>query len=115
MTEQPALRNGSESAQIIIHRRKALADRARRYSIHLDNTAVATIADGQSIAIPVTAGTHELYASIDWCRSNKISLEIHAATSAEMFVSPRASGLLFAFYPILMFLPSRYLKLRRAR
>jgi len=114
VTDNLASSNGRKYSQITVRRLSAFADRDRKYTIHLDNEDVGTIADGQIIKIPAEAGLHEIHATIDWCRSNKMHLEVRAGVSMEVLVSPRASGLLFAIYPIFMILPSRYLKLRCA-
>ncbi|MFN6453062.1 MAG: hypothetical protein RM022_012770 [Nostoc sp. EfeVER01] len=88
-------------------------DLFRAYEIILDSTNVGIIFAGQTICVPVVAGTHSLKMSIDWCGSEEINFSI--ASGEE--ITFECSGfsifqvLLIPYY--LIFRPNNWILLKR--
>lgn len=56
-----------------IHRAKAnWKDLIRAYKIVVDGDELARVRNGQSIALELAPGEHEIHARIDWTRSNSV-------------------------------------------
>jgi len=51
-------------------------DRCRKYRIIIDGREITRIKKGQTVELNVDNGRHEIFCKIDWCRSNKIGLNI---------------------------------------
>jgi len=56
--------------------RKGYADRLRAYEVILDGTRVGRVKRGETLLFDTTAGAHELYLKIDWCRSKTVMLDL---------------------------------------
>jgi len=60
--------------KIIIERNSEWNNKVREIGIYIDGEKVGTIDDGKTQEYEVESGKHEIYAKIDWCRSQKIEL-----------------------------------------
>ena len=64
-------------ATIHVHRFRATwKDRLRTYSVLLDGREVMGLKNGESKAVEVAAGEHEVQAKIDWTSSNTLGLAL---------------------------------------
>jgi hypothetical protein len=63
-------------------------DKWREYQIIADGRQVGAIGEGQSIALSVTPGDHELFLRIDWARSEKLHFRLGRGEVAEFACSP---------------------------
>ena len=66
----------SDEAHITIQRGKSYADRLRAYKVVVDGVVVASVRAGQSVTVPVSAGSHALGLRIDWCGSEELQFEV---------------------------------------
>jgi len=58
------------NATIVLSRRRGgYRDILRSYLVTIDGKELAKIKRGQTVELPVTAGSHEVFVKIDWCRS----------------------------------------------
>ena len=62
--------------KIRIERNSEWNNKAREIGIYIDGEKVGTINDGETQDYVVENGKHEIYAKIDWCRSQKIELNV---------------------------------------
>jgi hypothetical protein len=79
-----------ETASIEI--RRALnrwTDRARVYEVVVDDLVAGRVAYGKSSSFEVAAGSHEIFMKIDWCRSEKVILDLVPGQKAFLDCSAR--------------------------
>jgi len=62
--------------KIRVERNSEWNNKARAIGIYIDREKVGTINDGETQEYEVENGKHEIFAKIDWCRSQKIELNI---------------------------------------
>ena len=62
--------------KIKIERNSEWNNKTREIGIYIDGEKVGTINDGETQDYAVENGKHEVYAKIDWCRSQKIELNV---------------------------------------
>jgi hypothetical protein len=106
----------SEQAHITIQRGKSYADRLRAYKVAVDGVIVASVRAGQSVTVPVWAGSHTLRLRIDWGRSEELQFQARAGEWIAFECGTSLAGwrvLLAIFYAA--FWSHRYLWLRRAK
>jgi hypothetical protein len=64
-------------ATIHVHRpAEGWTDRLRAYKLEVDGEEVARIKRGESKALEVSAGQHEIVAKVDWTSSDTLMLEL---------------------------------------
>jgi len=56
-------------------RETSYQDMLRAYGVRVDNKKVATIRDGEMITFRVDPGSHTMFLTLDWGRSNKVRFE----------------------------------------
>lgn len=61
---------------LIIDRKSEWNNKGRKIGIYVDGKKVGSINDGETQEYEIENGTHEILAKIDWCRSQKINLNI---------------------------------------
>ncbi|MBW3518082.1 hypothetical protein [Flavobacterium sp. NKUCC04_CG] len=67
-------------AIIKIERKNDLSNRFRDYNIYIDGNKVGTIANGEVKEFTVdSSGTHSVKATIDWCSSQELFLNLNSA------------------------------------
>jgi len=105
----------SDEAHITIQRGKSYADRLRAYKVVVDGVVVASVRAGQSVTVPVSAGSHSLGLRIDWCSSEELQFEARTGEriTFECGVSLAGWRVWFALFYII-FRTHQYLWLRRA-
>ena len=68
-----------ESGEATIEVRRAAnkwSDRRRAYKVMIDGSEVGKVDNGESEGYRVAPGVHEVYLKIDWCRSEKLPLDV---------------------------------------
>lgn len=63
-------------SKIRISRSSEWNNKAREIGIYIDGEKVGTINDGETQEYEIENGKHEIIGKIDWCRSQKIELNI---------------------------------------
>jgi len=76
----------AENCRIEISRPSMYVNKFRSYSVYLDGIQVGQIRDGESIALIVSPGKHNLWVKIDWLKSNYVEVEIWPNQSVELLV-----------------------------
>lgn len=69
------LRKLESMTKIRIERNTEWNNKAREIGIYIDGEKCGTIGSGERQEYEVENGEHEVYAKIDWCRSQKIKLD----------------------------------------
>lgn len=98
---------------VVVFRPSTYVDSVRLHKVLIDDQAVATVADGCSVTIPVAPGRHTLRAEIDWCKSNALSFDIRAGERSTFRLAPTATGLLLPLVVLLMFVPRFWIRIRQ--
>jgi hypothetical protein len=98
---------------INIKRESTYADKLRSYNVELDGVIIGEIADGESKAFQVEPGEHTLRLKIDWLKSNEVQFE--ASDDVIEFICSNGLGGVKDWFVIfyLMFMPNRYIRLKR--
>jgi hypothetical protein len=99
-----------DSAIIHIERKAAWGDLLRSYKIFLDEKSVGTIRQGMHSSFEVSAGRHEIFLTIDWCSSQRMSIDLAPGEKVKLICQARNAWLWVAFYNI-TFRANNYIKL----
>lgn len=59
-----------------ISRTSEWANCLRRFGVFLDGNKIGTIRNGQTVDFPVAPGEHELFLTVDWCRTEVLLVDI---------------------------------------
>jgi hypothetical protein len=93
------------------------ADSIRAYKVVLDGTAIGEIRNGESKEFSIPAGTHQLEARIDWCKSRFITFQADPLDVPHFVVKSNLRGpKLFSALPqafISLFVRDSWLSLSR--
>ena len=93
--------------KIIIERSSEWNNRIRKIGIYVNGEKVGTINNGENKEYEVESGKHEVYAKIDWCRSQKITVDTSekeirnirlAGFKYGSWILPIMLGCLFIYY-----------------
>lgn len=98
---------------IKISRDSGYADRIRKYKVICNNKCIGKIGNGESLEFETSPGEKEIFFKIDWCRSNKIKVEVPNDGAVNLNGGSSIRGykvLLATIYTI--FLPHKYLWIR---
>ena len=99
------------TAMLRLHRlRCRWADRERTYDIHIDRELMASIANDQTVSLPVTPGRHDIVLTIDWCRSPRRAFEVQEREIVDFVCQPAARPATVLLY--IGPLRRRYIKLQ---
>ena len=85
---------------IRVTRGSYLNDGNSTYKIYINGVHSGGIKDSQTIEFPVESGRHEVYAKINWCRSNKLFVEVRDST-VDVEVGPSIMGWKLLSVPVL--------------
>jgi hypothetical protein len=97
-----------------IVRRKQYADLLRRYRLFVGESCVACLAARESFEVHLPPGQYELLARIDWCRSNKLEVELVGEETTVVEVGSNVYGWrLFAALLFVSLLRHRYLYMQK--
>jgi hypothetical protein len=99
-------------SKLTISRDQGWADSFRNYAIVLNGQIVGKISQGEELTLNLEQGNCELYAKIDWCRSNKLNFSVRDSDDEKRIVIKSSLRGLAIFLGIIyvFFLPSKYLK-----
>lgn len=91
-------------AKLIIIRNSEYVNRLRAYRIYLDGVKLGNVANGDSKEFEVSAGQHQVWATIDWRSSRKISFEVkeQQAKTYQIGLFPGANWLVWVSIGILI-------------
>ena len=90
---------------------KKWPDRLRAYKVVINGQVVGDLRQGDAIHAPVEAGRHDVWITIDWCRSPAVTLDLGAGEVARLECAPNARALLALLYITIW--RERYVSLRR--
>lgn len=77
---------------LVITRRSSFYDKFRSYTIYVNGEKYAKIGNNSKTEIDLPAGEYEIYLSIDWCKSNKLSINIEENQNIYLECYPRKKG-----------------------
>jgi hypothetical protein len=63
-------------------------DRLRSYVVMVDDSEVGKVKPGERLEIPITAGRHQVFLKISWCRSPTLEVEVGPDDVIEMSCAP---------------------------
>ena|ERR1700755_2176777 len=107
MSERPAT-----AASIEIHRASnRWTDRRRAYRVLVDGRDLGAVRRGETARFELPAGAHEVFLKIDWCRSQKLAVDLEPGRSLRLECSARNP---FAALYWISFGRNRYIQLARA-
>ena len=72
---------------ICIKRSSEWANKARKIEIYIDNVKNGTIDDAETKIFELEQGSHEVFAKIDWCRSQKLVIHSNENTTTVLKLS----------------------------
>ena len=61
---------------LVVKRKSELNNKSRKIDLYLNNEKIESIENGKSITMNLTPGSYELYAKIDWCRSQILTVNV---------------------------------------
>lgn len=89
----------SDRSIIEIHREIGVfGDNLRSYAVVIDDEVVDRLYVGQSCAIELPPGFHEVFLKIDWSRSEKIRVELAAGETAKFLCGPRSNPITIFYW-----------------
>jgi len=93
-----------------VSRDGGFADRVRKYKVIVKGIEIGQIENGETKEFKVEPGKHEVYLKIDWCRSNKVQIEVKEEQVVELSggSSLRGFKLMFSIFYIIA-APNKYL------
>lgn len=89
-------------AKVIIKRANEYQNAARKYGLYIDDQKAGTISNNDTGSYDLAPGTHTIYAKIDWCYSQVLSLTLHEGETKYVRVSgmPHANLILLIYIGI---------------
>jgi hypothetical protein len=73
---------------VLSRKREGYRDFLRSYVVLVDSEEVAKIKRGQTVELPITAGSHEVFLKIDWCRSPALHIQASPGEVVKLFCEP---------------------------
>jgi hypothetical protein len=98
-------------AKIIITRTSEYKNKARKIKIELNGEVVGKIKDGQTIEFPVSHGMYVIKATIDWCSSNSVDVNLKRNSTIYLLLGSGSSSDLIG----IILNPKNYLSLQVSR
>lgn len=68
-----------------------VADHLRSYEIVVDKHVVGYLGPGETYTVDLSCGHHELFVKVDWCRSNKIDVDVVEGQKIKLRCAPRSN------------------------
>ncbi len=87
-------------AKVIIKRANEYQNAARKYGLYIDNQKAGTISNNDTESYDLVPGAHTIYAKIDWCYSQVLTLTLREGETKYV----RLSGIPHANYAILLYI-----------
>ena len=98
---------------ITLYREPSYADSLRSYKVVIDGEVVAKIKHGETISLtPPAPGSHQIWVTIDWCRSNKLDFTYSDAPLNFVYSSSLKGMRLFLLY-FYCFMPFKWCSIRQ--
>ena len=98
-----------------LKRAAEFANWLRAYHVLVDGERVAKIRNGRQIAVEIAAGHHTVELELDWCRSNRVDIEVRDGRPVRLRCGSNYRGLgLFRGVGRMITDPKDYLWLRPA-
>lgn len=94
---------------IKISRDSSYCDRLRKYKVYIDDEYVGLINANETCEYNVKPGKHTVYAKIDWCRSNAISVEVGEEDTYIQVGASLVGWKILVIYLYITFLRNKYL------
>ncbi|MEB3343631.1 hypothetical protein [Okeania sp.] len=88
-------------------------DLLRAYKVVLDGNIIGYIKNGEEREFDIAEGNHDLFLKIDWCRSNVLSFKDNANTVNFECGSSCRGWKAFLVIIYIIFLPNKYLWLKK--
>lgn len=102
----------SSSGILRITRSSQWANAARKIRIFVDGQEVGAVGHGKSIELPLPSGSHDVEATLDWCRTPRVPVQIDRGATVELALGCNLGFLAFDALWRVLFAPSTYLYLR---
>lgn len=100
-------------SKIKITRDRGYADKGRLYKVICNGECIGKIRDGETKEFESAAGNKEIYMKIDWCRSNKMTVDVPEEGTVSLLCGSNLQGMTgLPGLIIVIFLPHKYLWLR---
>lgn len=87
-------------AKLIIKRANEYGNAARKYGLYIDDQKAGTISNNDTESYDLAPGTHTLYAKIDWCYSQVLTVTLSEGETKYV----RLSGIPYANLIILIYI-----------
>jgi hypothetical protein len=87
-------------AKLIIKRANEYGNAARKYGVYIDDQKAGTISNNDTESYDLAAGSHTVYAKIDWCYSQVLTVTISEGETKYV----RLSGIPHANLVILIYI-----------
>ena len=98
-----------------LRRAAEFANWLRAYHVLVDGERVAKIGSGKEISVELAAGHHTVELKLDWCRSNRVDIEVRQGQPVRLHCGSNYTGLaLFRGVGRMITDPQEYLWLRPA-
>ena len=96
-----------KNPQIIIHRPNEYVGKLRKLWIFIGGEKTAYVKNGGSVTLDVDPGTHEIFVSMDYLKSNKLELTLGYGETVHLECGSTLRGV--KFYLSLFFILAAYL------
>ncbi len=99
-----------------ISRDSGFADRTRNYTVIANGGALGKIGNGETKDFEIDAYAQEVYLSVDWCRSNKLTVVPSEDGVIHLTAESSLRGFkLFLALAYMAIMPTKYIRLSQAR
>ncbi len=68
------------------------ANSIRKYDVFIDNQLETSLSNGEEKTIHVAPGRHTIYAKIDWCKSQKLHIDLKPEETVELICGSKLVG-----------------------
>jgi len=77
---------------VLTRERGGWRDWFRSYSVMIDQQEAGRVKRGERVELPITAGHHEVFVKIDWCKSPTLEVDAAPDEVVEMSCAPGGSA-----------------------
>jgi hypothetical protein len=100
-------------SSILVERSSQWVNRMRDINIYIDGKYAGSVSNGKTAEFPVSSGTHNIYAKVDWCATRSQEITIPPGQSLYLELgSPLTGGKIFLAMIYAFFKTKDYLYLR---
>lgn len=98
-----------------ISRDSGFADRTRDYTVIANGCTLGKIGNGETKDFKIDANEQEIYLSVDWCRSNKLTVVPSEGGMIHLTAESSLRGFkLFLALAYIALMPTKYIRLSQA-